>query len=91
MAKHSPTPRRAGLLPDELEPGENSGATMKGDEATGSPAGGLETSGVAGLPQGDGAPGNYELSDTENEDEPQSGRAGGAVGGTPVNKRAAGR
>jgi hypothetical protein len=89
MAKRTST-RRAGLLPGELEPGEDSHAPMKGDEATGSPAGGLEASGIAGLPDADGAPGNAELSETEDEDEPQSGRSGGAVGGTPVNKRARG-
>lgn len=81
--------RRAGKLPDELEPGQDSGAIFKGDEATGSPAGGVASSGLAGLPQGDGAPGNLEASDgVEDANEPQSGPSGGAVGGTPANKRA---
>lgn len=54
-------PKNAGQRPDELLPGENSGAVLTGDEATGSPAGGLGASGVAGLPSGDGSPGNAEL------------------------------
>jgi hypothetical protein len=81
-------PRRAGLREDELEPGQPSGADQQGDEATGSPDG---STGIAGLPEGDGKPGNAEISDVEPENEPQSGRSGGAVGGTPANKRATGR
>jgi hypothetical protein len=86
------TQRRAGLRADELEPGENSNVEQTSDEATGSPTGGLGSSGLAGLPDGDGAPGNAELSDIDQdaENEPQSGRAGGAVGGTPARKRRSG-
>ncbi|HEY2838057.1 MAG TPA: hypothetical protein VGJ26_02830 [Pirellulales bacterium] len=82
--------RRAGQRADELLPGENSGVPQVGDEATGSPAGGLASSGIEGLPTGDGAPGDAELSDVEDPTEPQSGFAGGAVGGTPANKRTSG-
>jgi hypothetical protein len=82
--------RRAGQRPDELLPGENSDAAQTGDEATGSPAGGLASSGLEGLPTGDGAPGDAELSDIEDPNEPQSGFTGGAVGGTPANKRSVG-
>ncbi len=93
MSKTRHTPqRRAGLRSDELEPGEDSNVDQTGDEATGSPAGGLGSSGLAGLPEGDGAPGNAELSDADDEpeNEPQSGRAGGAVGGVPARKRSSG-
>ena len=82
--------RRAGQRPDELLPDENSEVAQVGDEATGSPAGGLDSSGMAGLPTGDGGPGDAELSDVEDPQEPHSGRAGGAVGGTPANKRNSG-
>jgi len=83
--------RRAGQLPDELLPSENSDAPQKGDEATGSPAGGISSSGLAGLPDGDGSPGDVELTDVEDESEPQSGADGGAIGGTPANKRSSSR
>jgi hypothetical protein len=89
--KDSNQSRRAGQLPDELLPGENSDALQTGDEATSSPAGGIASAGLAGLPQGDGSPGDAELTDVENESEPQSGPSGGAVGGTPANKRSRGR
>jgi hypothetical protein len=82
--------RRAGQRADELLPGEDSHAPQVGDEATGTPAGGLGSSGLEGLPSGDGSPSDAELSDCENADEPQSGRSGGAVGGTPANKRSSG-
>jgi hypothetical protein len=87
---NSPHPRRAGQRPDELLPGEDSNAPQKGDEATGSPEGGLAASGIGGLPTGDGAPGDAELTDFEDPREPQAGRAGGAVGGTPAGKRSTG-
>ena len=83
--------RRAGQRPDELLPGENSESLQKGDEATGSPSGGLPSTGLEGLPIGDGSPGNAELSEVEDPDEPQSGFSGGAVGGTPANKRTRGK
>jgi hypothetical protein len=82
--------RRAGQREDELLPGENSDAVQVGDEAAGSPAGGVDSSGLAGLPAGDGSPGDAELLDVEDPNEPQSGRSGGAVGGTPANKRTKG-
>ena len=83
--------RRAGQREDELLPGENSEVPQTGDEASGSPVGGLASSGIEGLPAGDGAPGDSELSDVEDPSEPQSGFSGGAVGGTPANKRTRGR
>jgi hypothetical protein len=79
--------QRAGQRDDELLPGEDSDVCQIGDEATGSPAGGLDSSGLAGLPAGDGAPGDAEFIDQEDPTEPQSGISGGAVGGTPANKR----
>ena len=83
--------RRAGQRDDELLPGEDSDVSQIGDEATGSPAGGLNSSGLAGMPADDGAPGDAELIDKEDADEPQSGISGGAVGGTPANKRTTGQ
>ena len=83
--------RRAGQRDDELLPGEDSDVLEVGDEATGSPAGGLNSSGLAGLPADDGAPGDAEFIDEEDANEPQSGMSGGAVGGTPANKRAKGQ
>ncbi len=83
--------RRAGQREDELLPDENSEVIQTGDEAAGSPSGGIGSSGIAGLPAGDGAPGDAELIDVEDPNEPQSGRSGGAVGGTPANKRTSGR
>jgi len=83
--------RRAGQRDDELLPGEGGGVPLVGDEATGSPAGGLDSSGLAGLPADDGAPGDAEFLDEEDPNEPQSGFSGGAVGGTPANKRAKGQ
>jgi hypothetical protein len=82
--------RRAGQRADELLPGENSEVIQVGDEASGSPSGGIGSSGMAGLPTEDGRPGNEEFSDIENVNEPQSGRSGGAVGGTPAFKRSSG-
>jgi hypothetical protein len=94
--------RRAGQRPDELLPGENddetSGQSMRG-EAAGSPAGGLGASGLAGTTRGSGAPNRLDsedalgtdadddLTDTVEGTHPQSGRSGGAVGGTPAGKR----
>jgi hypothetical protein len=69
--KDAHRPRRAGQLPDELLPGENSNAPQTGDEATGSPAGGIASTGLAGMPDGDGRPGDAELNDVEDETEPQ--------------------
>jgi hypothetical protein len=85
-----PCHRRAGQRPDELLPGENSEVVQTGDEATGSPSGGIGASGIAGLPAGDGAPGDSELIDHEDPNEAQAGPSGGAVGGTPANKRSKG-
>jgi hypothetical protein len=76
---------------DELAPGQHNDLDQLGDEASGSAEGGLGTSGLAGLPAGNGTPGNAELTMEENPDEPQSGPTGGAVGGTPANKRARGQ
>jgi len=90
-SRDDPSLRRAGQRPDELLPDENSGVLQKGDEATGSPGGGVASAGLAGLPQADGSPGDAELTDIENESEPQAGRSGGAVGGTPANKRSRGQ
>jgi hypothetical protein len=82
--------RRAGQRADELLPGEDSDVPQVGDAATGSPSNGLGSSGLAGLPAGDGAPDDADLIDEEDPNEPQSGISGGAVGGTPANNRANG-
>jgi hypothetical protein len=84
----------------DAEPGvPGSGA---GDRyMAGTPAGGTEVGGLAGTNIGDGAPGNADIEeamfDTDDEvagDEPNtppySGKAGGAVGGTPAEGRVTG-
>src|SRR5947209_6237877 len=69
--------------------------------AAGTPGGGTALGGLAGTNVGDGDPADVDLedalgsglSDSAGEDEggpPWSGRSGGAVGGTPAEKRARG-
>jgi RNA polymerase-binding transcription factor DksA len=68
--------------------------------AVGEPGGGTSIGGLAGTNEGRGEPmlgeleeamgsGNFDISDARDDDpdEPRSGRGGGAVGGTPANKR----
>jgi hypothetical protein len=97
-AEPSRPPRRAGQRRDELAPGEDSGARSRDYGAIGTPGGGLASGGLAGTNAPDGAPdenledamasGIHDHSgDKVATDEPQSGRAGGAVGGTPAGKR----
>ena len=91
-------PRLAGQRPDELLPGQDSGARTRDIGAIGTPGGGLAAGGLAGANAADGQPderledamahGPADTSgDREDTNEPQSGRAGGAVGGTPAGKR----
>jgi hypothetical protein len=92
-------PRLAGQLPDELLPGENSGDAARDVYAAGTAGGGLAAGGLAGTNSGDGSPEDADLEqamgagehdhsgDRIADDEPQSGRSGGAVGGTPAGKR----
>ena len=101
----APTParrRRAGQRGDELAPGEDSGSAG-GRSAIGTPGGGLASGGMAGTNAPDAGPEGSELEeamasgrgdhsgDRVSTDEPQSGRAGGAVGGTPAGKRTRGK
>jgi hypothetical protein len=91
-------PRLAGQRPDELLPGQNSG--VRGDNgAVGTPGGGLAAGGLAGTNSPDGEPDEDledamawgfedQAGDEQQRDEPQAGRSGGAVGGTPAGKRA---
>jgi len=91
-------PRLAGQRPDELLPGQNSGVC--GDVgAVGTPGGGLAAGGLGGTNAPDGQPDECledamafgfedEAGDERQAGEPQSGRSGGAVGGTPAGKRA---
>jgi RNA polymerase-binding transcription factor DksA len=69
--------------------------------AVGTPGGGTEVGGLAGTNVGGGSPDGANLEEAmagtddpvagdEEEAEAQSGHAGGAVGGTPANKRARG-
>jgi hypothetical protein len=96
--------RRAGLRPDERDPDEPAeSGDIGGVHAVGTPGGGLASGGLAGTNSGDGAPQNADLDeamgsgifdnsgDRVEDDEPQSGRAGGAVGGTPAGKRSSPR
>jgi hypothetical protein len=96
----SPGPQRrlAGQRPDELLPGQNSGFFAHDEGAAGTPGGGLAAGGLAGTNAPRGEPEEQledamafgledKAGDEQELDEPQSGRAGGAVGGTPANKR----
>jgi hypothetical protein len=94
-------PQLAGQRPDELLPGQNSGPAARDVGAVGVPGGGLAAGGLGGTNSPDGLPDDeksledamaYGYEDTAGDEqrahEPQSGRAGGAVGGTPAGKRA---
>jgi len=95
--------RRAGQRPDELAPSENGGESVRDRKAIGTPGGGLASGGLAGTNGAYAVPDGGELEDAmgsgrddhsgdrEATDEPQSGRTGGAVGGTPAGKRVRGR
>jgi hypothetical protein len=90
----------AGQRPDELLPGQNSGAAARDIGAMGVPGGGLAAGGLGGTNAPDGSPDDEKLEDAmafgykdtagdeQMPKEPQSGRSGGAVGGTPAGKRA---
>ena len=93
-------PRRAGLRADELLPGQsNEGDDVGGIHAVGTPGGGSALGGLGGTNVGDGSADDVELDDMmgsgvhdddedeQSREEPQSGRSGGAVGGTPAGKR----
>jgi hypothetical protein len=90
--------RLAGQRPDELLPGQNSGHGGRDSAAAGTPGGGLAAGGLAGSNAPDGEPDENlddamrfgpadNSGDNVATDEPQSGRSGGAVGGTPAGKR----
>jgi len=92
-------PQLAGQRRDELLPGQNSGEQGRDRGAAGTPGGGLAAGGLAGTNAADGEPddqledamsaGIYDTAGDEQQvDAPQSGRSGGAVGGTPAGKRA---
>lgn len=96
----APAKRLAGQRADELLPGQSGAARGSRDVfAAGTAAGGLAAGGLGGTNAGDGSPENAELEeamgsgphdhsgDRIEDDEPQSGRSGGAVGGTPAGKR----
>lgn len=92
-------PKRAGQRRDELAPGENSGERARDRIAVGTPGGGSASGGIAGTNAPYAVPDGAELEDAmgsgrfdhsgdrEDTEEPQSGRSGGAVGGTPAGKR----
>lgn len=96
-------PKLAGQRPDELLPGQDSGRGARDVGAAGTPGGGLASGGLAGTNIGDGSPDDADLEDAmtggrrdnsgdnDETDEPQSGRSGGAVGGTPAGKRTRGK
>jgi hypothetical protein len=99
-AAESPS-RRAGLRSDELLPGETTDDTgTHDDNMSGTAGGGLAAGGMGGTNAGDGSIEDQDIdgalgsadADTSGDnidevDEPQSGRSGGAVGGTPAHKR----
>lgn len=93
-------PRRAGLRADELAPGQSNDPDEAGSShAAGTPGGGSAAGGLGGTNVGDGSTDDVYLEDAmgsgvhdddEDEqlrDEPQAGRSGGAVDGTPAGKR----
>ncbi len=91
-------PKLAGQRPDELLPGQDSGRRSRDSGAIGTPGGGSATGGLGGSNAPDGQPDEnlegamaYGYEDNSGDkvpsDEPQSGRSGGAVGGTPAGKR----
>ena len=92
-------PRLAGQRSDELLPGQNSGERSRDIGAIGTAGGGLAAGGLAGTNAPDASPdepledamarGDKDRAgDEQQREEPQAGRAGGAVGGTPAGKRA---
>jgi hypothetical protein len=92
-------PRLAGQRPDELLPGQNSGNRSVDAGAIGTAGGGLAAGGLAGTNAPDAEPDERledamafgpadRAGDERQAHEPQSGRSGGAVGGTPAGKRA---
>jgi hypothetical protein len=84
--------------------GRNTGSAQDDMYAVGTPGGGTAVGGLAGTNVGDGSPADAKLEEAmgnsggdapvtaDGEDQPEafSGNAGGAVGGTPANKRARG-
>ncbi len=93
----------AGLRRDELLPGESAEGSDSADyQMSGTAGGGLAAGGLAGTNYGDGSTDDVDIDgalggspadtngDEEESDEPQAGRAGGAVGGTPAFKRSSG-
>ena len=97
--------RRAGLRPDERDPDERPGppgSAGGGVNMSGTPAGGTAAGGLGGTNRGDGSVEGADLEDaagagiydaagdSDAAREPYAGQAGGAVGGTPAGKRAAG-
>ena len=91
--------RRAGLRRDELLPGESADYSIVDDNMSGTPGGGAASGGMAGSNSGDGSTDDVDIigalgssdadtnGDNLEDDEPQSGSSGGAVGGTPAGKR----
>jgi hypothetical protein len=91
--------RRAGLRADELLPGESNDDSA-GLDAAGTPGGGLASGGLAGTNAGDGSFDDADLADPfssgladangdkDDSEQAEAGHSGGAVGGTPVFKRA---
>src|SRR3954466_11877516 len=104
LDRHPAARRRAGLLPDERDPNDDSSEGPFDQYAAGSAGGGLAVGGLGGTTVGDGSPDNADtespmadpldddhatVEDVENDsDGPYGGVSGGAVGGTPAGKRA---
>lgn len=89
--------------PDEVPPNRRGPAGSAGGDihAAGSPLGGSAVGGLGGTNFGDGDPdnadidaangsGNFERQLDADEEPAYAGRAGGAVGGSPANKRVSG-
>jgi hypothetical protein len=98
-------PRRAGLRLDERDPDDPPGKPGSAGgpvNMAGTEAGGLASGGLGGTNQGDGSIDDVDLDDAsgagiydhdgdvEEGGPPYAGRSGGAVGGTPAEKRSRG-
>ncbi|HEV7282146.1 MAG TPA: TraR/DksA C4-type zinc finger protein [Pirellulaceae bacterium] len=95
---------RAGSLFAEMSGRSERGDEQTDRYATGTAGGGTAFGGLGGTNEGRGEPDVAELSNAhangesdvdeayeEGDDDPRSGRSGGAVGGTPANKRSRSR
>ena len=103
LADDSPAAIASRHRPDEVPPNDRGtpGSGGGGIHAAGTIGGGSAVGGLAGTNLGDGAPGNADIDEAagsgnfdvaleSEEEEAYGGFSGGAIGGTPANKRSRG-